>query len=86
MLSEDELNAPAVVRSGGKPLGVNGGAPDKQERFATLREALDQIEKELKTTAPALLVFDIYHADTGEPLMDDDAYLAEMRSRGCNPV
>jgi hypothetical protein len=85
MLSEDELNAPAVVRASGKPLGVNRGAPDREKRFATLREALDWIEGELKTD-PALLVFGMYHAHTGEPLMDRDAYQAEMRSRRCGPV
>ena len=70
MLSEDELNAPAVVRTSGKALGVNGGAPDREEGFATLREALDWIEKELKTANPALLVFGIYHAHTGKPVWD----------------
>jgi hypothetical protein len=83
MLNEDELNAPVVVRSSGKPVGVSGGAPDKEETFGTLREALGQIEKTLKTDA-TLQVFGIYHAHTRKLLMGRDAYLAEMRSRGCN--
>jgi len=33
-----------------------------------------------------LLVFSIDHAHTGKLLMDRNAYQAEMRSRGCNPV
>jgi len=32
---------------------------------------------------PTLLVFGIYHAHTRKLLMDSNACLAEMRSRGC---
>ena len=85
MLSDTELNSPAVVRSSGKPLGYNAGEATKETRFPTLRMALEWSEDQLMAD-PTFLVFGIDHAATDRPLLELHRYIEEMQRRGFDPV
>ena len=85
MLSEDDLNAPAVVRFNGSPLGSTVSGPTEKKKFPTLREALDWIEERLRAD-PTFLVFSVDPSGKHKPFFDHYGFGEEMRQRGLNPV